>query len=252
MGRHHRARTEELLNDSEVYRLWRSIQKEASPSLQRSPILRGIWLEKHIFHQLYGLGFRTLAGRVRELRGLSGIVYENDVLVFKPGVLNELLIVECKSRRVGALIDKEQVLLFFQRMQDILRFYHAIGYPKTLLPLFVSSVPLDRNAFRFCLTYGILFLQPCFSPSSEYPQMVACRPPLGAMRHLLGSFREKPADHTILKGLLKSMNRLHKATVRYVSPVPCARGVIDGNKLEKAYFDILYRWQSFQIGDSHA
>lgn len=200
---------------------------------------KGRLLERRVFHQLYQLGFRTLAGRVRELCGLSGATYENDVLMFKPGLANRLLIVECKYRKEGTLIEKDYVLLFYQRMQDILFFYTAIGYPKILLPVFVSSVPLDRNAFRFCLTYGILPLHPCYKNLYIYSPMVACRPPLAALRYMLKSLQQEKRE--VSRGLIKSITRLHKYTVRYVSPLRITRRTLDGNKLEKAYFDILYR-----------
>jgi len=241
---HRRLRTEDLLTDLEIYRLWRGTFEETLVPFRKSHVLRGMWLERWVFHQLYELGFRTLAGRVRELRGLSGIMYENDVLVFKPGVPNKLLIVECKFRRKGSLVSKEQVMLFHQRIQDILMRYFVAGYPKALLPIIVSSVPLDRNAFRFCLTYGILALQPCCEVSPQYTQMVACRPPLAAMRHLLGCASEKSIDPAMTKSLFRSLTRLNRITVRFVSTVSHVRRALDGNKLEKAYFDILYRWKS--------
>jgi len=240
-----RLRTSDLLSDFETYRLWQGLSKKGPTKSPVPSRWKGMLLERRVFHQLSELGFRTLAGRVKELRGLSGIVYENDVLVFKPGVVNSLLIVECKFRREGSLTEKNHVLLFYQRMQDILMYYAAIGYPKILLPVFVSSVPLDRNAFRFCLTYGILSLHPCYESSSIYSSMVACRPPLAALRYLLSTLHEeKPESSGVIKGLIRSITRLHRYTIRYISPFYCFRGALDGNKLEKAYFDILYRCKS--------
>jgi len=241
----HLEATTSLLGDLEMYRLWQSISIKNNFTRRLSPKSRGTWLEKLVFRSLYDLGFRTLAGRVRELRGLSTILHENDVVVFKPGAINKLLIVECKFRRVGSLIGKDDVMLFLQRTQDICMYYRVIGYPKDLLPVFVSSVPLDRNSFRFCLTYGILSLHPCYEKSNMYSSMVSCRPPLGALRYKLSLVKSKePESVGVIWRLKKNISRLHEYTVRYVSPFDFSGRLFDGNKLEKAYFDILYRCKS--------
>jgi len=241
----HTLRTTDLLGDLETYRLWQNISKEENYRHRATPQLRGMGFERHILNLLYDLGFRTLAGRVRELRGLSSITHENDVVVFKPGAVNRLLIVECKFRRKGSMIGKDHVMLFYQRVQDISMYYTAIGYPKALLPVFVSSVPLDRNAFRFCLTYGILALHPCYEEPNIYPSMVSCRPPLAALRYQLSFVKVKEPSRGVILRLEKGASRLHEKTIRYVSPLAQGTGpLLDGNKLEKAYFDILYRCKS--------
>jgi hypothetical protein len=99
--------TTDLLNDRDTFKIWSGIFGNI-PTLEfETPKAKGNWLEKRVFHSLCGIGFRTLAGRIRELRGLSSILYENDVLVFKPGIMNRLLVVECKFRRQGSVIEKD-------------------------------------------------------------------------------------------------------------------------------------------------
>jgi hypothetical protein len=234
--------TTELLSDKDTFRIWNDVCSNIPTLRLKTAKAKGNWLEKKVFNSLCGIGFRTLAGRVRELRGLSAATYENDVLVFKPGLLNRLLVVECKFRRQGLLIEKDRVMLFLQRIQDISNYFLSRGHQKYMLPMFVSSVPLDRNAFRFCLTYGILALQPNIEETTVYSEMVSHRPPLGALRYELAKPNVRD-DAGLVKRLIRDIDHLHIKTVKYADLTCPKTEVIDGNKLEKAYFDILYRYK---------
>ena len=183
----------------------------------------------------------TFAGHARVLAGASGVSYQNDVLMFKPEFPGSLLLVECKHRQEGSLIPKEDIMIFNSRAIDIYIGFLQRGIRRSIFRVFVSSVPLAKDAFRYCLTYGILVIQPCFD-TREYPRWVGCRPPIQVIAYELEKTEMRKSSFR--RQLLAKASRMEKNAFREISAVRVPE-LQNGFELERSYFDLLYMGEAF-------
>lgn len=223
-----------MLSPEECYKLWRAICR---PKIARLKANRWQLLEELTFNTLLNMGYRAFSGRVRYLQGASGIDYQNDVLVYKPEAPGQFLLVECKVRGPGSVTSKEDVMVFNSRAIDIFMRYTTLGIKRSIFRVFVSSVPLDRNAFRYCLTYGILVIQPKQS-NNTYEVTLSLRPPVQAIIYRLKTF-DSSRTNPAVKRLINRARSLQNSTFREVAPVRPWQ-IWDGVRLERSYLDLVY------------
>ena len=135
-------------------------------------------------------------------------------------------------------------MILNQKAVDIYLRYNLIDRrPKRIYRAIVSSVPLDRSAFKQCLTFGVLALQPYFS--TNYSNIIGGRPPLhSVVENLKAGMRS--ADESwqeAIKRLILRSRRLLQISFRPIGPVRSS--FWSGHSLEKAYYDILYHAGKF-------
>jgi hypothetical protein len=189
-----------------------------------------------------------IAGRASPVSGISSVRHEHDIVLRPPRVIgNDFLLVECKWRKDGQTISKDQVMVFNQKAEDIyLSGRIRDADIKNLYRLFISSVPFDQNAFRFCLAYGILVLQPLCS-RILYPSEISNYPPLQAVIWKTKSERTRflsAAGASEIEDLEQDVERLIRLTFRPVSDLPKSPK-FDGSILEKEYLDIVLRANTY-------
>jgi hypothetical protein len=105
--------------------------------------------------------------------GLSGLEHQYDAIFIRNlKTRGDLLFFECKWRHRGSAVSRYDVMIFNQKALDV---YYKMKSRKTKVDLyrvFVSSVPLTFDAFRLCLSLGILTLQP-YIPKQTFPPLEA-------------------------------------------------------------------------------
>lgn len=109
-------------------------------------------------HQLKYIPYLT-----SKMVGISGITHQYDSIFLRRLVIKgrkDLLLLECKWHARSVSSDRKDIMIFNQKAFDV---YHRLrneGRNVDLYRIFVSSVPLKTDAFKFCLSYGILPIQP--------------------------------------------------------------------------------------------
>ena len=237
------------LNAYHVYRLWKKLNM-LSLGVRwktRPPKVYGNKFEDFVLDCLRKLKFPPpIAGRASPISGISSIRHEHDIVIRPPYASgNDFLLIECKYRKKGKVISKDDVMLFNQKALDIFWSGRIRGVPiRSLYRVFISYVPLDHNAFRFCLSHGILVLQPFYS-RSFYPSKIACYPPLhAAYWHLTKRRLAKGIPKVELTNLISETKNLIEITFRKISEIPDSMeysGVI----LHKRYLDIILRVNAY-------
>jgi len=105
--------------------------------------------------------------------GLSGLEHQYDAIFIKTLKTRDcLLFYECKWRQRGAEVSRYDVMIFNQKALDV---YYKIKTKREhtdLYRVFVSSVPLSFDAFRLCLSLGILAMQQ-YVPKRTFPPLEA-------------------------------------------------------------------------------
>jgi len=98
-----------------------------------------------------------------KITGLSGVTHQYDCIFLKRLAIKgrkDLLFFESKWHAQSILGDRQDVMVFNQKAFDVYYRLRNEGRNVDLFRIFVSSVPLRSDAFRFCLAYGILPIQP--------------------------------------------------------------------------------------------
>ena len=117
-------------------------------------------------HQLKYIPYLT-----SKMIGISGITHQYDSIFLRRLVIKgrkDLLLMECKWHARSVSSDRKDIMIFNQKAFDV---YHKLrneGRNVDLYRIFVSSVPLKTDAVKFCLSYGILPIQP-FEESEKLP-----------------------------------------------------------------------------------
>lgn len=242
------------IHPKQVYLLWKKISSSALGALPGVKVskMKGNLFEDLVITFLHDLGFPPpIAGRASPVLGISSVRHEHDIIIRpRKATGNDFILFECKYRKKGSVISKEDVMIFNQKALDIRHIGKIKGVTiRHLHRLFVSYVPLDHNAFRFCLTHGILVLQPFYS-RRVYPSKVACYPPLQAVywnlkkrANLISSVPRRE-----MRDLEQNVLRLMKATFRETSELPTSRKY-DGATLHRKYLDIILRMNSYVDGN---
>ncbi len=239
------------LNPEQVYIIWKKLNNLSLglPSGIKTPKLTGNKFEDLILKILRELNFPPpFAGRASPAPGISSVRHEHDLIIRPPNATgNDFLLIECKYRKSG-IIPKDDVMLFNQKALDIFWRGNIRDVPiRSLYRIFISNSPLDHNAFRFCLSHGILVLQPFYN-KSIYPSRIACYPPLQVAYWNIVQ-RDFP---TIIKreidDLLLDAQKLMKQTFRKISEIPNS-SEYDGTTLQKKYLDIILRTNAYIGGE---
>jgi hypothetical protein len=240
------------LNPDQVYRIWKKLNRLSlgvSPGIRKSK-LTGNKFEDLVLNFLKELKFPPpLAGRASPIPGISSVRHEHDLVIRPPNALgNDFLLIECKYRKEGSIIPKDDVMLFNQKALDISWRGKIREVPiRSLYRVFISHVPLDHNAFRFCLSHGILVLQPFYS-RSIYPSGISCYPPLQAAYWNITQRRLFTIKKRELNDLLLDIKKLMEQTFRKVSEIPNSLEY-DGSFLHRKYLDIILRTNAYIKGE---
>lgn len=242
------------IHPKNVYLLWKKINSCALGAIPgvKAGKMKGNLFEDLVITFLHDIGFPfPIAGRASPVSGISSVRHEHDIIIRPPKATgNDFILLECKYRKKGSIIPKDDVMIFNQKALDI----GHIGKIKDakirhLYRLFVSYVPLDHNAFRFCLSYGILVLQPFYS-RRVYPSKVACYPPLQAvywnLKKRVNIISSVPRRE--IKDLEQDVLWLMKATFRETADLPYNKKY-DGARLHRKYLDIILRMNSYVDGN---
>jgi len=230
-----------------IYDLWKKVNAVSRGAILMAhvPKIRGNLFEDAIMNFLRDLDFHPpIAGRASPISGISSVRHEHDIVLRPPRVVgNDFLLVECKWRKEGRTIGKDDVMIFNQKAVDISLGGSVRGAQiRNLYRLFISSVPFDHNAFRFCLTYGILVIQPLCS-RILYPSDISNYPPLQAVLHKTEIERSRllqTVGASEIEDLEQDVERLMKLTFRPVAHPPNSQQ-FNGSILEKKYLDIVLR-----------
>lgn len=239
------------MNSDQVYAIWKKLNTLSLgilPRVRKSK-LTGNKFEDLIMNFLKELNFPPpLAGRASPIAGISSVRHEHDIVIRPPNALgNDFLLIECKYRKEGSIIPKDDVMLFNQKALDIFWKNRIREVPiRSLYRVFISYAPLDHNAFRFCLSHGILVLQPFYS-KSLYPSRISCYPPLQAAHWNLVHKQISIIRKRELNDLTVEIKRLMEITFRKVSEIPNS-SEYDGSRLHKKYLDIILKVNAYIRG----
>lgn len=240
------------LNPEQVYLIWKKINNLSLgilPGIRKSK-LTGNKFEDLILSFLKELKFPPpFAGRASPVPGISSVRHEHDIIIRPPNAVgNDFLLIECKYRKTGCIIPKDYVMLFNQKALDIFWRGKIRDVPiKSLYRIFISNVPLDHNSFRFCLTHGILVIQPFYN-RSIYPSGIACYPPLQVAYWNIIRRRFPTAIKREIDDLLSEIQKLMRQTFRKVSEIPDS-SEYDGTILHRKYLDIILRTNVYIRGE---
>lgn len=239
------------LNPYQIYRIWKKLNTVSLgvlPGIRKSK-LTGSKFEDLVLSFLRELKFPPpIAGRASPVSGISSVRHEHDIIIRPPNASgNDFLLIECKYRKKGSIIPKDYVMLFNQKALDIFWRGKIRGVPiRSMYRVFVSYVPLNHNAFRFCLSHGILVLQPFYS-KSIYPSGVACYPPLQAAYWNITQRCLSTITKLEFNNLLLDIQKLMKQTFRKISEIPNS-SEYDGYVLHKKYLDVILRTNTYIKG----
>lgn len=110
-----------------------------------------------------------------KMMGLSGITHQYDCIFLRRLVIKrrkDLLFFESKWHAESVSSDRQDVMIFNQKAYDVYYRLRNEGRNVDLYRIFVSSVPLRIDAFKFCLSHGILPIQP-YKESESFQPMEA-------------------------------------------------------------------------------
>lgn len=227
-----------LISPLEVNRLYEQLLEiiEVIKQGRVNSRAKGRIFEDEIIKALDRIGYDSLRGLASRLiiRGLSGVNHEHDILFVKRKTKAPQYLVETKWRET-ACVQENDVMVFNQKVLDIFFNRYIDGIRITdLYRIFVASRPLTFDAFRLCLTYGILVLQPYMrrlkTVSLRTERPVSLPPIDWAIVHITSKHGDEPKDQYIeflLKRLrnlrgkifrkctLSPDNRIHRGTLLY-------------------------------------
>jgi len=105
--------------------------------------------------------------------GISGLEHEYDAIFVRDlATKDNLFFFECKWHQEGYTTSRYDVMIFNQKAFDV---YYQIRTRKRKADLYrvlISSTPLTADAFKLCLSLGILVLQP-YVPAETFPPLEA-------------------------------------------------------------------------------
>jgi hypothetical protein len=240
------------LEPEQVYIIWKKLNTLSSAVFLRSkkPKLTGSKFEDLVLRILKELNFPPpFAGRASPVPGISSVRHEHDLIIRPPHATgNDFLLIECKYRKSGSVIPKDDVMIFNQKALDIFwRGKIRDVAIRSLYRIFISNAPLDHNAFRFCLSHGILVLQPFYN-RVIYPSGIACYPPLQVAYWNLLQRRFPMIIRREIDDLISDIQKLMKQTFRKVSEIPDS-SEYDGLFLHRKYLDIILRTNVYIKGE---
>lgn len=184
-----------------------------------------------------GLGSRLI------IIGLSGVYHEHDILFVRRKTKSPQYLVECKWRRKGRYIGKEHVMIFDHKSLDIFFNRYIDGLKLTnLFRIFVVSQPLTLDAFKLCLTYGILVLQPSFPEfpmySTRETKTISLPPLEWGIIKIASKYGDAPKDKEA-RSLLAGLYSLRKEIFRKCTSRP-NHLVHRGNRLLEKYRQLIW------------
>jgi len=202
--------------------------------MQRMPRWR--FFEKEVAAALKEVGCQHVGRSL--LSGVSGR-HQFEIVTRPPRTsLNDFILAECKYRRIGKVVSKPDVMIFNQKTVDISLRGELCSFPLDgLYRLFVSNVPLDHSAFRFCLINGIKVITG-FHGSERYSKGVTPGIPVEvAYCRLVDQIMRDGHSVSKVYGL---MERLHQFCQRTWYPVhERVRSRASGRQIEKEYLMLL-------------
>lgn len=121
-------------------------------------------VKKFLQRQLHYIPFETT-----RIKGMSGLEHEYDAIFIQDLRMRDTLVFfECKWHQAEHYTSRYDVMIFNQKAFDV--FYQMKFKNKRfdMYRILVSSAPLTSDAFKLCLTLGILVLQP-YIPAITLP-----------------------------------------------------------------------------------
>lgn len=125
-------------------------------------------VKRFLQRQLHYVPFETT-----RIKGTSGLEHEYDAIFIQDLKMRDILLFfECKWHQAGHNTSRYDVMIFNQKAFDVFYKMRAQSRKFDMYRVLVSSAPLTPDAFRLCLTLGILALQP-YIPTITLPPIEA-------------------------------------------------------------------------------
>jgi len=160
-----------LPKSKDIHKFWvylPSLSKVKGSSPQECGFIFQENVKKFLQRQLHYIPFE-----ITRIKGISGLEHEYDsVFIQDLKTKDILLFFECKWHQRGNYTSRYDVMIFNQKAFDVFYQMKAKNKKFDMYRILVSSTPLTSDAFKLCLTLGILALQP-YVPAITLPPVEA-------------------------------------------------------------------------------